>query len=195
MTVPDPLSLPATESLAMLGGRRSLYTELRDALRRTNADHTTIPLRRAVFLLAVPMVLELILESTFAVVDIYFVAKLGSSAVATVGLTDPVVVAARFRARLAALRRVLGRVHLRGVGRPLHAVVVHAGPVEDGTRVIGRSHAALSMAPARRVRTESSSASATDSVRRLPACRPTQARASALARGRAAARPSRCRAS
>ena len=67
---------------------QSLWAELRDALRGTNADYTRIPLRRAVFLLAVPMVLELVLESTFAVVDIFFVAKLGSSAVATVGLTE-----------------------------------------------------------------------------------------------------------
>lgn len=65
-----------------------LWAELRDAIRGTNADYTTIPLRRAVFLLAVPMVLELVLESTFAVVDIFFVAKLGPSAVATVGLTE-----------------------------------------------------------------------------------------------------------
>ncbi|TAK37983.1 MAG: MATE family efflux transporter [Lysobacteraceae bacterium] len=66
----------------------SLWSELRAALRGTEADYTVIPLRRAVFLLAVPMVLELVLESTFAVVDIWFVARLGSSAVATVGLTE-----------------------------------------------------------------------------------------------------------
>ena len=67
---------------------QSLWTSLRDAIRGTNADYTRIPLRRAVFLLAVPMVLELVLESTFAVVDIFFVARLGASAVATVGLTE-----------------------------------------------------------------------------------------------------------
>ncbi|HET8819350.1 MAG TPA: MATE family efflux transporter [Xanthomonadaceae bacterium] len=66
----------------------SLWTEVRDAVRGTGADYTSIPLRRAVFLLAVPMVLELVLESTFAVVDIFFVAQLGASAVATVGLTE-----------------------------------------------------------------------------------------------------------
>ena len=66
----------------------SLWANLRDAVRGTNADYTKIPLRKAVFLLAVPMVLELVLESTFAVVDIFFVGKLGSSAVATVGLTE-----------------------------------------------------------------------------------------------------------
>jgi putative MATE family efflux protein len=88
MNATDPLSAspPATPSAA--DARRSVFAELRDALRGTNADYTKIPLRRAVFLLAVPMVLELVLESTFAVVDIYFVAKLGASAVATVGLTE-----------------------------------------------------------------------------------------------------------
>ena len=67
---------------------QSLWASLRDAIRGTNTDYTRIPLRRAVFLLAVPMVLELVLESTFAIVDIFFVAKLGPSAVATVGLTE-----------------------------------------------------------------------------------------------------------
>jgi putative MATE family efflux protein len=73
---------------ATMAPARSLWSELRDAIRGTGADYTKIPLRRAVFLLAVPMVLELVLESTFAVVDIFFVAKLGPSAVATVGLTE-----------------------------------------------------------------------------------------------------------
>jgi putative MATE family efflux protein len=66
----------------------SLWRALGDAIRGTEADYTKIPLRRAVFLLAVPMILELFMESTFAVVDIYFVGKLGASAVATVGITE-----------------------------------------------------------------------------------------------------------
>ena len=66
----------------------SIWKELNNAIRGTDADYTKIGLRRAIFLLAVPMILELIMESTFAVVDIYFVGKLGSSAVATVGLTE-----------------------------------------------------------------------------------------------------------
>lgn len=66
----------------------SLWADLRAALRGTSADYTRIPLKRAVLLLAIPMMLELVLESTFAVVDIFFVAQLGASAVATVGLTE-----------------------------------------------------------------------------------------------------------
>lgn len=86
MTDPQPIS--TLEAADAPGERRSLWSELREAVRGTGADYTKIPLRRAVFLLAVPMVLELVLESTFAVVDIFFVAKLGASAVATVGLTE-----------------------------------------------------------------------------------------------------------
>lgn len=67
---------------------RSIWQELKDALRGTEADYTQINLKRAIFLLAIPMILELVMESTFAVVDIYFVGKLGASAVATVGLTE-----------------------------------------------------------------------------------------------------------
>src|SRR3972149_3774407 len=68
--------------------RNSLWQELKNAIRGSDADYTQINLGKAVFLLAVPMILELIMESTFAVVDIYFVGSLGASAVATVGLTE-----------------------------------------------------------------------------------------------------------
>lgn len=66
----------------------SLWNSLKEAIRGTEADYTKIGIRKAIFLLAIPMMLELIMESTFAVVDIYFVGKLGASAVATVGLTE-----------------------------------------------------------------------------------------------------------
>ena len=66
----------------------SIWQGLKKAIRGSEADYTQIGIGRAVFLLAVPMILELVMESTFAVVDIYFVSSLGPSAVATVGLTE-----------------------------------------------------------------------------------------------------------
>lgn len=71
-----------------VSARKSIWEELKDAIRGTEEDYTKIGLKRAIFLLAIPMILELVMESTFAVVDIYFVGKLGASAVATVGLTE-----------------------------------------------------------------------------------------------------------
>ena len=68
--------------------KTSIWEALKDAIKGTDADYTKISLKKAIFLLAVPMILELVMESTFAVVDIYFVGKLGPSAVATVGLTE-----------------------------------------------------------------------------------------------------------
>lgn len=66
-------------------GSRGLF---RQALRGTKQDYTEGPVERALILLAVPMVLETVLESLFAVVDIFFVAHLGADAIATVGLTE-----------------------------------------------------------------------------------------------------------
>ena len=74
--------------LAVTLPSRSAWKALRDAINGTEADYTRIGIKRAIFLLAVPMILELVMESTFAIVDIYFVSKLGASAVATVGLTE-----------------------------------------------------------------------------------------------------------
>lgn len=62
-----------------------------EALKGNEQDYTSLKLNKAIFLLSVPMVLEMLMESLFAVVDIYFVSKIGEEAIATVGLTESVM--------------------------------------------------------------------------------------------------------
>jgi len=59
-----------------------------DAVRGVETDLTEAPLGRALLMLAVPMILEMVMESIFAMVDVFWVAHLGARAVATVGLTE-----------------------------------------------------------------------------------------------------------
>jgi putative MATE family efflux protein len=68
--------------------QRGFWSSVREALRGTHQDFTQGNLNRAILLLAVPMVLEMVLESLFAVVDVAWVGRLGADAVATVGLTE-----------------------------------------------------------------------------------------------------------
>ena len=68
--------------------KTSIFKLFKQALRGDVKDFTTGSIDRAIFLLAVPMVLEMLLESTFALVDIYFVNKVSPAAAATVGLTE-----------------------------------------------------------------------------------------------------------
>ena len=70
----------------------TLWRDIRDALRGAEHDYTQGPIGRAIFLLAVPMVLEMSMESIFAVVDAFFVGRLGPAAVATIGLTESLMV-------------------------------------------------------------------------------------------------------
>ncbi|MEN0045115.1 MAG: MATE family efflux transporter, partial [Pseudomonadota bacterium] len=73
---------PATRRVA------DLFSLLRDSLRDVERDYTTGSTRRALVLLAVPMMLEMSMEAVFALVDMIYVARLGAAAVTVVGITE-----------------------------------------------------------------------------------------------------------
>src|ERR1700722_15630428 len=70
---------------------KSLYTLFKQSLSGGEQDYTAGSIRKAIFLLSIPMIFEMCMESVFAVVDIFFVGRVGQEAVATVGLTESVL--------------------------------------------------------------------------------------------------------
>jgi putative MATE family efflux protein len=77
-----------TENVAPVPRRESVWSVVKDAVRGVPHDYTTGSIGRSIVLLAIPMVLEMGMESIFAVVDVFWVSRLGPDAIATVGLTE-----------------------------------------------------------------------------------------------------------
>jgi hypothetical protein len=80
------------DATAVVRERAGVWSAIRESLGGSHRDYTEGEIGYAILLLAIPMVLELVLESVFAVVDVFFVSRLGADAVATVGLTESMLI-------------------------------------------------------------------------------------------------------
>lgn len=101
----------------------SLWVDIKASIAGNDRDFTEGKISRAILLLSIPMVLEMMMESIFAVVDIFFVSQLGADAVATVGITESLItliyaIAIGFSmATTAVISRRVGEKDIEGASR------------------------------------------------------------------------------
>ncbi len=79
-----------TASAPEAPAQNPFFHDLKLAVKGRELDYTEGPISRSILLLSIPMILEMVMESVFAVVDVYFVSGLGKEAVAVIGLTEAV---------------------------------------------------------------------------------------------------------
>jgi putative MATE family efflux protein len=126
----------------MSGGKRFLAA-VREAIGGTQQDFTEGNLSRGVILLAIPMVLEMTMESVFAVVDIFFVARLGEDAISAVGLTEAIlcliyaVAVGLAMGTTAMVARRIGEKDPQAAGTVAVQAIVLAGIVAAGVGLAG----------------------------------------------------------
>ena len=120
-----------------------LIGDVRDALRGRQHDYTSGPIGQAIFLLAIPMVLEMVMESLFALSDVFFVARLGASAVATVGLTESMMIVVYTLAMglsisgTAIVARRIGEKDVDGAGRAAVQAILLGGLIASLIAITG----------------------------------------------------------
>lgn len=103
-----------------------VWRSVQEAIRGSHQNYTEGSIGRAILLLAVPMVLEMVLESVFAVTDIFFVSRLGADAVAVVGITES----------------MLAMVYAIALGLSIGATAMVARRIGEGDRD-GAAHTAV----------------------------------------------------
>ncbi|ASO07280.1 MATE family efflux transporter [Arenibacter algicola] len=120
-----------------------LYEYFIIALTGKDSDFTTGSIRKAIFMLAIPMVLEMLMESIFALVDIAFVSRVSVNAVATIGLTESVITLiyaiaiGLSMAATAVVARRVGEKNLQGARESAVQVILLGITVAIITGIIG----------------------------------------------------------
>src|SRR5687767_13667738 len=126
-----------TRTITVPKNRGTFWSDAREAIAGSTRDYTDGSVGRAIMLLAIPMVLEMCMESLFGLVDVFFVAGLGKYAAATVGMTESmltIVFAIAMGLSMAATATIARRI---GEKRPEAAAIAAVQAIGAGVVIAG----------------------------------------------------------